>query len=168
VRFEERNIRESGRHVIPHVVEPSYGAERLVYSALEYAYTRNDDRVVLRLPYSLAPMQIMVFPLMSKDGLDETALQLVDSLTFHKFDVEYDESGTIGRRYARADEIGVPISITVDYQTKKDSTVTLRDRDTWAQVRNRSDSIPELVQGYFAGHLLFSQLGTPVETKPEQ
>ena len=168
VRFEERNVRESGKHVIPHVVEPSFGAERLVYSALEYAYTRNDDRVVLRLPYSLAPMQIMVFPLMPKDGLDETALQLVDSLTFHKFDVEYDESGTIGRRYARADEIGVPLSITVDYQTKKDSTVTLRDRDTWAQVRNTLDSVPELVRGYFAGHLLFSQLGTPVETKLEQ
>ena len=168
IRFEERNIRESGKHVVPHVVEPSYGAERLVYSTLEYAYTRIDDRVVLRLPYSLAPMQIMVFPLMPKDSLDETALQLVDTLVFHKFDVEYDDSGTIGRRYARADEIGVPISITVDYQTKKDGTVTLRDRDTWTQVRSALKSVPELARGYFAGQLFFSQLGTPVETKVEQ
>jgi len=168
VRFEERNVRESGKHVVPHVVEPSYGAERLVYSALEYAYTRVDDRVVLRLPHSLSPMQIMVFPLMPKDGLDETALQIVDTLIQHRFDVEYDESGTIGRRYARADEIGVPLSITVDYQTKKDGTVTLRDRDTWTQVRNSLESIPELARGYFAGQLPFSRLGTSVETKLEE
>ena len=168
VRFEERNVRESGRRVVPHVVEPSYGAERLVYSALEYAYTRVDDRVVLRLPHALSPMQIMVFPLMPKDGLDETALQIVDTLIQHRFDVEYDESGTIGRRYARADEIGVPLSITVDYQTKRDGTVTLRDRDTWTQVRNSLEYIPELARGYFAGQLPFSQLGTPVGTKLEQ
>jgi glycyl-tRNA synthetase len=168
VRFEERNVRESGKHVVPHVVEPSYGTERLVYSALEYAYTRTDDRVVLRLPRPLSPMQIMVFPLMPKDGLDEAALQIVDTLIGHGFDVEYDESGTIGRRYARADEIGVPLSVTVDYQTKRDGTVTLRDRDTWTQVRSPLDSIPELARGYLAGQLPFSQLGTAVETKLEQ
>jgi len=168
VRFEERNTRESGKHVVPHVVEPSYGAERLVYSTLEYAYTRVDDRVILRLPRSLAPMQIMVFPLMPKDGLDEAAMRLVDTLVLHKFDVEYDDSGTIGRRYARADEIGVPLTVTVDYQTKKDGTVTLRDRDTWAQVRNELRSIPELARGFFADQLPFTQLGTPVETKLEK
>ena len=162
VRFEERNLRESGKHVVPHVVEPSYGAERLVYSALEYAYTRVDDRVVLKLPLSLSPMQIMIFPLMPKDGLDETALQIADNLTLHNFDVEYDESGTIGRRYARADEIGVPLSVTVDYQTKRDDTVTLRDRDTWTQVRSPTESIAELASGYLTGRLRFSQLGTAV------
>ena len=109
-------------------------------------------------------MQIMVFPLMPKDGLDETALQIVDTLIQHGFDVDYDESGTIGRTDARADEIGVPLSITVDYQTKRDGTITLRDRDTWTQVRNSLESIPELARGYFVGQLPFSQLGTPVET----
>ena len=167
VRFEERNTRESGKHLVPHVVEPSYGAERLVYSTLEYAYARVDDRVILRLPRSLAPMQIMVFPLMPKDSLDEMAAQLVDSLLLHSFDVEYDDSGTIGRRYARADEIGVPLTITVDYQTRNDGTATLRDRDTWTQVRTEMKSIPELARGYFSGKLLFSQLGRPVETKLE-
>ncbi len=168
VQFEERNVRESGKHVIPHVVEPSYGAERLVYSALEYAYTRIGDRVVLRLPRSLSPMQIMVFPLMPKDGLDRTALRIVDALVLHEFDVEYDESGTIGRRYARADEIGVPISVTVDYQTERDNTVTLRDRDTWTQVRTHLDSLPQLAREYFSGQLSFAQLGTPVESKLEK
>ena len=168
VRFEERSIRESGQHVVPHVIEPSYGAERLVYSTLEYAYTRTGDRIVLKLPHTLAPVQIMILPLMPKDGLDQTALQLVDTLLSYQFDVDYDESGTIGRRYARADEIGVPLSITVDYQTKKDGTVTLRDRDTWTQVRNTSEAVPELARAYFAGNLVFSQLGKPIETKLEE
>jgi len=117
VTFEERDARETGKRIVPHVVEPSYGAERIVYSTLEYAYTRTEGRVILRLPKFLAPMQISVFPLMPKDGLDEIALEVADFLTKHDFDVDYDESGTIGRRYARADEIGVPISVTVDYQT---------------------------------------------------
>lgn len=167
VRFEEQHVRETGKRVVPHVVEPSYGAERLVYSTLEYAYTRVDDRVILKLNPLLAPVQFMVFPLMPKDELDHLALSIVESLTMHQFDVEYDESGTIGRRYARADEIGVPISITVDYQTKKDETVTLRDRDNWKQVRTNWKSIPELAREYFKGKLQFSQLGHPVAAKEE-
>ena len=69
VRFEDRTIRETGRRVVPHVVEPSYGAERMAYSTLEYAYTRVKDRVVLKIPPDLVPLQMMVFPLMAKDGL---------------------------------------------------------------------------------------------------
>jgi glycyl-tRNA synthetase len=167
VRFEERNVRESGRRVIPHVIEPSYGAERLVYASLEYAYTRIEDRVVLKLPFSIAPMQIMVFPLMPKDGLDGIAMDITEDLLSHHLDADYDESGTIGRRYARADEVGVPLSITVDYQTKKDMTVTLRERDSWCQVRTRQKDAPDLTQRYLTGNLAFYQLGTPVETKIE-
>jgi len=168
VKFEERTIRETGRRFVPHVVEPSYGAERIVYSTLEYAYTRTEDRVVLRLPKLLAPMQVMVFPLMPKDGLSELALEVADFLTKEEFDVDYDESGTIGRRYARADEIGVPLSVTVDYQTQKDETVTLRDRDTRDQVRTNWQSMPEPITQFLHSELTFDRLGTPVssESKP--
>lgn len=162
VTFEERDARETGKRIVPHVVEPSYGAERIVYSTLEYAYTRTEGRVILRLPKLLAPMQISVFPLMPKDGLDEIALEVADFLTKHDFDVDYDESGTIGRRYARADEIGVPISVTVDYQTQRDGSVTLRDRDTWTQVRSNWKSIPEPARMFLRDELRFDQLGTPV------
>lgn len=167
VKFEERTIRESGRRVVPHVVEPSYGAERLVYSTLEYAYTRTEGRVILRLPRLLAPMQIMVFPLMPKDGLSEIALEVADFLAKHELDVDYDESGTIGRRYARADEIGVPISVTVDYQTQKDGTVTLRDRDTWAQVRTDWRSMADPTKRFLHSELPFDQLGTLVRSEPK-
>ena len=152
---------------MPHVVEPSYGAERVVYSALEYSYTRVKDRVVLKLPVDLAPTQMMVFPLMAKNGLAELSLSIREFLLGHGFEVEYDESGTIGRRYARADEVGVPISITVDYQTKADGTVTLRDRDSWQQVRAEWKSILGLARQFLQGKLSFTELGTPVKVAYE-
>jgi glycyl-tRNA synthetase len=167
VRFEERNVREAGRRVVPHVVEPSFGAERVTYSVLEYAYNRVKDRVVLKLPVDLAPTQIMVFPLMPKDGLAEIALEIESFLRGEGFETDYDEGGTIGRRYARADEVGVPISITVDYQTKQNSSVTLRDRDTWEQVRSEWRSVPRLAKEFFQGKLGFSELGTPLKATYE-
>jgi glycyl-tRNA synthetase len=163
LRFEDHMVRETGRRVTPHVVEPSFGAERIVYSTLEYAYTRVKDRIVLRIPVNLAPLQMMVFPLMAKDGLPDIGRKIADFLATDGFDVEYDEAGTVGKRYARADEIGVPISITVDYQTTKDQTVTLRDRDTWQQVRKEWKAIPEVARGFLRGELAFSALGTPVK-----
>ena len=167
IRFEERNVRETGRRIIPHVVEPSFGAERVTYSALEYAYHRVKDRVVLKLPLDLAPTQIMVLPLMPKDGLAEIALGIQTVLRSEGFETDYDEGGTIGRRYARADEVGVPISITVDYQTKQNNSVTLRDRDTWDQVRNEWRKVPELANEFFNGKLSFSELGTPFKAAYE-
>jgi glycyl-tRNA synthetase len=163
VRFEERTERETGRRVVPHVVEPSFGAERLVYSTLEYAYTRSKDRVVLKLPRDLAPTQVMVFPLMAKDGLPEIASQIQSLLSERGFEAEYDEIGTIGRRYARADEIGVPMSVTVDYKTKENNSVTIRDRDTWRQVRSEWRQLPELAARFFRGEIEFQELGAPVD-----
>jgi glycyl-tRNA synthetase len=167
VRFENRKIRETGRRFTPHVVEPSFGAERVVYSTLEYAYSRSEDRVILRIPIHLAPVQITVFPLMAKDGLSEIGREIADLVAAKGFDVEYDDTGTIGKRYARADEIGVPISVTVDYQTRKDQTVTLRDRDTWQQVRTLWRDIPELTREFFKGGKAFSALGVSVRAAYE-
>ena len=144
------------------MVEPSFGAERLLYAALEYAYTQVKDRVVLNIPVDIAPIQVSVFPLMAKDGLDEKARLVCDMLRRAKFDVDYDESGTIGRRYARADEIGVPIGVTIDYDTLKDETVTLRDRVTWKQVRTPIDSLVDRLKAYLEESCPFLTLGTPL------
>jgi glycyl-tRNA synthetase len=167
VRIEEKTEKEAGRRVVPHVFEPSFGAERLVYSALEYAYTRSQDRVVLKLPMDLAPTQLMVFPLMAKDGLPEIALNVQRALIGTGLDADYDEAGTIGRRYARADEIGVPLSVTVDYKTKEDQTVTIRDRDSWRQVRNDWRTLPEHARRYLRSEIGFNDLGTPVDVAYE-
>ena len=93
---------------------------RLFYAALEYAYGIKDDRVVMSFPRSIAPIQVGVYPLMSKDGLDTKALQVQRMLAGEGFMAELDEAGSIGRRYARADESGVQLGITIDYDTLKD------------------------------------------------
>jgi len=159
VEFEEREIRERGRRFIPHVIEPSFGSDRLAYVALEYAYTVKDGRVVLKLPRDIAPVQLAVLPLVQKDGLPEKARELYERLIDEGFSAEYDEAGSIGRRYARSDEIGVPLCITVDYQTLEDGTVTIRDRDSWEQVRSKIEDLPKLLWEFFRFKIDFHDLG---------
>ena len=149
-----------GKRFIPHVVEPSFGSDRLFYVALEYAYRVKDDRVLMSFPRSIAPMQVGVYPLVSKDGLVEKALEVRELLANEGFAVEFDETGSIGRRYARADEAGVPLGITIDYDTLTDGTVTIRDRDSWQQVRSPIKDLPDLMRKYFQGKINFEDLGT--------
>jgi glycyl-tRNA synthetase len=130
----------SGEWFIPHVVEPAFGIDRIIWHVLDHAYDeieKGDDRyTVLRLSKNIASVDYCVFPLFEKDGMGEIALELNNKLC-SKFGVIslYDSSGSIGRRYARADEIGVPVCITIDHQTLEDDTVTLRTRDSGEQKR---------------------------------
>jgi glycyl-tRNA synthetase len=149
-----------GTRFVPHVVEPSFGSDRLFYVALEYAYNVKDARVLMSFPRGIAPVQVGVYPLVSKDGLVEKALEVHKVLADGGFMVEFDETGSIGRRYARADEAGVPLGITIDYDTLSDGTVTIRDRDSWQQVRSPIKDLPELLQKYFQGKSNFEDLGT--------
>ncbi len=154
-----------GKRFIPHVVEPSFGCDRLFYVALEYAYRVKDDRVLMSFPRSIAPTQVGVYPLVSKDGLVEKAQEAHKLLVNEGFAAEFDETGSIGRRYARADEAGVPLGITIDYDTLSDGTVTIRDRDSWQQVRSPIKDLPELLQKYFQGKINFEDLGTLLQVK---
>ena len=128
---------------IPHVIEPSAGADRATLAFLCEAYTEDEApdengklqaRVVLKLHPRLAPIKAAVFPLVKKDGMPEVAEQIYRELKQH-FNVFYDEKGAVGRRYRRQDEAGTPYCITVDGQTLQDDTVTIRDRDTLEQWR---------------------------------
>jgi glycyl-tRNA synthetase len=163
VQVAAQKVVVRGRRFVPHVVEPSFGSDRLFYVALEYAYGIKDDRVLMSFPRGIAPVQIGVYPLMGKDGLDSKATEIQKQLTKEGFTVEYDESGSIGRRYARADEAGIPLGITVDYETLQQGTVTIRDRDSWKQVRSQISALPELLHKYFMGKINFEDLGTLVE-----
>ena len=149
-----------GTRFIPHVVEPSFGSDRLFYVAMEYAYRVKDNRVLMSFPRGIAPTQMGVYPLVSKDGLVEKAMEVHKLLTHEGFTVEFDETGSIGRRYARADEAGVPLGITIDYETLSNGTVTIRDRDSWQQVRSQIKDLPELLHKYFQGKINFEDLGT--------
>ena len=154
-----------GKRFIPHVVEPSFGCDRLFYVALEYAYRVKDDRVVMSFPRSIVPTHVGVYPLVSKDGLVEKAQEVHKLLINEGFAAEFDETGSIGRRYARADEAGVPLGITIDYDTLSDGTVTIRDRDSWQQVRSAIKDLPELLRKYFQGKINFEDLGTLLQVK---
>jgi glycyl-tRNA synthetase len=151
-----------GGRFIPHVVEPSFGCDRLFYVALEYAYGVKEDRVVMSFPRSIAPMQVSVYPLMNKDGLFEKAREVQKLLVNEGFMAEFDDTGSIGRRYARADEAGIPLGVTVDYDTLSDDSVTIRDRDSWRQVRSSLKDLPQLLERYFQGRINFVGMGTLV------
>ena len=133
---------ESGEKYIPYVIEPSLGADRVALAFLCDAYDEevvgqdkkgNDDiRTVLRLHPALAPYKAAVLPLSKK--LHDKAMPIYEELS-KKFMIDYDEAGSIGKRYRREDEIGTPMCITVDFETENDGCVTIRDRDTMEQIR---------------------------------
>jgi len=125
----------NGRKFIPHVVEPSIGLDRLFWCSLEHAYIEDKERGWdwLDLPPIIAPYDVYVLPLMKKDKLPEKAKEICELL--RDFDVYYDQSGTVGKRYAKADEIGVPYCITIDYETFDDESVTVRFRNDGQQIR---------------------------------
>ena len=135
---------------MPFVVETSVGADRTTLAVLVNAYREEtvegeaEGRTVLGLHPSLAPIKAGVFPLVKKDGMPEFAEKLARELR-KAFPVFYDESGAIGRRYRRQDEVGTPFCITVDGQTMADGTVTLRDRDTLAQERVAAERVGAMI-----------------------
>src|ERR1700710_371402 len=123
---------------VPHVIEPAAGADRATLAFLVDAYEVEEvegrQRTVLRLHPRLAPVKVAVLPLVSKEGMPEKARELFQDLR-RKLPAEFDEGGSIGKRYRRQDEIGTPWGVTVDHQTMEDGTVTLRDRDSLEQTR---------------------------------
>ncbi|MBD3167736.1 glycine--tRNA ligase [bacterium] len=134
---------------IPYIVETSAGLNRGLLAILLDAYAEDDlggeTRVVLRLDPKIAPITAAVFPLTKKDGLPEIAREITEDLK-RNFNVFYDEAGNIGRRYRRQDEAGTPFCFTVDYQTKEDGTVTIRDRDTLEQPdRPKIEELPRIL-----------------------
>ncbi len=159
IRDEEVLVR--GEEIMPHVIEPSYGIDRLCYAVLEHSFYQDEVdgevRTVLRLPPAIAPVQVAVFPLMNRDGLDEIAHQITDAIKAEGILAEYDDSGAIGRRYRRQDEIGTPYAITVDYESKDDDAVTLRERDSMQQIRIRIDEIPSTIRKLIRGGIPFSR-----------
>ena len=139
---------ETGEHYLPYVIEPSLGADRITLAFLVDAYDEEqldekDTRVVLHLHPALAPFKAAVLPLSKK--LSAQANELYQSLC-GSFMVDFDETGSIGKRYRRQDEIGTPLCITYDFDTENDHCVTVRDRDTMKQVRIPIDEVEGFIQ----------------------
>jgi glycyl-tRNA synthetase len=146
--YEVAKVKEkvNGVKVTPHVIEPSHGLDRIMYSCLEHAYREKDGYVTLSLKPQVAPIKVGVFPLMAKDGMEEVAKAIDLALREEGLATYYDDSGSIGRRYARMDEAGTPWCVTVDYDTLEKGDVTVRDRDTAEQVRVAADDVVTLIK----------------------
>jgi len=140
---------ELNQSYTPYVIETSIGVDRLFLSIMAGAYQEEtleggESRVVLKLPPALAPVKLAVLPLVRKDGLSEKAEEILHMLRFD-FRCQYDEKDSIGKRYRRQDAIGTPYCITIDYDTMKDDTVTIRFRDTMQQERVPIAKLHEII-----------------------
>lgn len=140
---------ETKTRFVPHVIEPSFGLDRTVLAVLNESYTvdelNGEKRVYLKLPYSLAPVKIAVFPLLkNKPELVAKAKDLFTQLKKKLGAVEFDDHGNIGKRYRRQDEIGTPYCVTVDFETLENDTVTVRNRNTGEQIRMAISEIETL------------------------
>ena len=146
VKRDQRQEKITGEWFTPHVVEPAFGIDRIIWHMLDHAYEESEKEgesyTYLHLEPKVAPIDYCVFPLFEKDGMDEMAKNLqMKLMNSSNLFVTYDGSGSIGRRYARADEIGVPYCLTVDHQSLEDNTFTIRNRDDGSQQRVRIEDI---------------------------
>ena len=137
---KELKVLEDGKKIFPAVIEPSAGVDRLVLTLLVDAWHMDGERHVLRLSPLVSPNQVAVFPLVNKDGMDSKAREIYGSLKT-RFRTFYDDRGSIGRRYRRQDSLGTPWCVTVDGDTLKDGTVTMRNRDSMEQRRVKIEEI---------------------------
>ena len=144
---QEMTVLDDGERVLPNVFELSMGIDRSLYCILENSLHLVDNRVILKLPPHLAPIQAAILPLLSRKPFTDEAMRIYRSLR-QDFDVVYDESGSIGRRYARYDEVGVPVDITIDHQTLEDKTVTVRFRDSTIQLRVRESDLRDFLSDH--------------------
>jgi glycyl-tRNA synthetase len=154
--------------VIPKVIEPTFGMERVFLAVLTKAYNFDEKRqnIVLKLPAKLAPIKAAVFPIIKDEKYEKIAEDIVQDLR-KEWNIAYDISGSIGRRYSRNDEIGTPICITIDDLTPKDKSVTLRDRDTTKQVRVKIADLKEIMRKIIEGESVL-KLGKIVETRVKE
>lgn len=150
--IKEVEERITGEKIVPHVLEPSFGIDRPFYLLLENSLTVDEDgRIYLKIKKDMAPIEVAVLPLVAREPLKGIAYDVFRTLQKAGFIVVYDEKDTIGRRYARYDEIGVPHCVTIDNQTPEDNTVTVRDRDTREQIRVKIEELPQRLKELISG-----------------
>jgi glycyl-tRNA synthetase len=167
--------RDDGTKVIPHNIEPSFGVERAFYCTMEHAFREEKfDRewAWFKFPAKIAPYQVHIYPLMKKEELAKPAMELYWKVKKAGLSALYDKNGQIGKRYARADEIGTPYCVTVDYDTidpaKTPSSVTIRDRDTMKQIRVKADEVVSKIMQLVNGEIKFEEAGVLIDTRKKE
>jgi glycyl-tRNA synthetase len=155
---------EDKRKIVPNVVEPSFGIDRTIYGILTHCFIEDKKRGWnwFKFPARIAPYTVAVFPLVNKDGIPEKSMEVYQKLK-KEFDVLYDDSGSIGRRYARADEVGTIFAITVDYDGLENDSCTVRHRDTTKQVRVKIKDLVSIVNKLINEEVDFEKVGSPIK-----
>lgn len=155
ISFNRKTFKTHVREFIPSVIEPSFGIGRIIYQLLEHSYyvrEGDEQRAVFKFPPAVAPTKLLILPISNNSELAPFVKDIASKLRYANISNKVDDnSGSIGRRYARNDELGIPFAITVDFQTAKDQTVTLRDRDSTKQIRAFVDEIITIVQDIIEG-----------------
>jgi glycyl-tRNA synthetase len=150
----------TGKKEVPHIIEIAFGVDRPLFALLDAFYTKLDKeqgKSTFKVPYHMAPIDVAIFPLIKKGGLSEKAREVYDVVS-KQFIALYDVSGSIGKRYSRVAEQGVPYAITIDFDSLEHNDCTIRDRDTEAQKRIKLDTLLNTLQGLLSGTLTFSEL----------
>ena len=153
--------KENGEKFTPHVIEIAFGTDRPLYALIDLFYekkTEEEGKTTFKIPYHMAPIEIAIFPLLKKEELTSFAEKIKKDLE-NKFITEYDEGGSIGRRYLRAAMQGIPYAITIDYDSLKNNDVTIRDRNTEKQIRIPAAKLKETLQKLFAYEIQFEKAG---------
>lgn len=148
------SVVEDEEKFVPHVFELSMGLDRIFYAVLENSLVERAGKPVLQFPRSLTPLDAVILPLVRKDGIDAKAKAIHDALKT-RFETKYDEKQSIGKRYVIYDQLGVPLAITVDYDSLKNDDVTLRDRDSMKQIRLKIKDLPKRLEEFFEGRNIF-------------
>jgi len=155
IEFVKKHVKVSGRNFVPAVIEPSFGIGRIMYAILEQSFAvreKDERRGVLSLTPVVAPVKCSILPLTQAPKLQPYVAQVASLLTRAGISHKIDDVGqSIGRRYARTDEIGIPFGITIDFDTEKDTTITIRERDSMRQIRAPIDKLVSIIERTLTG-----------------
>lgn len=163
-KFSKINLeakRENGESFTPHVLEIAFGTDRPTYALIDIFYDKKsleEGKTAFRIPYHMSPIDISIFPLMKKPELTSLSKKIKESLE-KEFTIDYDESGSIGRRYLRSAVQGTPYAITIDYDSIKNKDVTIRDRDTEKQIRVKIENLEETLKKLLSYQIQFEKAG---------
>ncbi|MFW9980598.1 MAG: glycine--tRNA ligase [Candidatus Thorarchaeota archaeon] len=158
---EKLHVKVNKKPVVPEVLEIAFGIERPLFCLIDNSFrpeSEERDTDWLQFPAEVAPIQVAVFPLMGKPELLDPAQKIFVDIMDAGFVSQFDQGGSIGKRYRRQDEVGTPFCVTIDYTTLEDSTVTIRDRDSMEQVRIHTDRLVETMRNLVRGKIKFSSL----------
>ena len=162
--------REDGTKFVPHVLEIAFGTDRPTYTLIDVFYDKKSEqegKTMFKVPYHMAPIEVSIFPLMKKPELTKLAREIKEDLE-KIFIIDYDETGSIGKRYLRSSTAGTPYAVTIDYDSLGKKEVTLRDRDSEMQVKVKVSELKDVIRRLLVGEISFLKSGKKVEKRTKE